>query len=155
MFLTTNLLDLNEYARAARICGEHLADASPENGQFLNNCAVAMDATGRADEAERLFRRAIALGEGTNVYANFGRFLGRLGRREEAQAVFEEAIARETGDAMRHVRRGQMLATVHPEDPDAAKAEFEAALRVSPGFRLAIVWLDSLAKDAARRGPSN
>jgi Flp pilus assembly protein TadD len=116
----------------------------PENGQFLNNCGLAARQLGRMDEAERDFRRAIALGEGTNVYANLGSLLARQGRTAEAEQVFEEAIAREPSEPMRLVRRGQMLAVVHPERADEARAAFAEALRIQPGFKPAESWLARL-----------
>src|SRR5581483_11604080 len=144
MQLTSSLLARGEHARIARLCAEHAGDPSPENGQFLNNCGLAAKALGRYEDAERLFRRAIALGEGTNVYANLGGLLARLGRPAEAETIFEQAAARETDEAMRHVRRGQMLAIVHPDRGAEARAEFQAALRVSPGFKPAVSWLERI-----------
>jgi len=110
----------------------------------FNNCGLAAKTLGRYDEAERMFRRAIALGDATNVYVNLGAMLARVGRRDEAEQVFEEAIAREQSEAMQHVRRGQMLAIVHPERVGAARAGFEAALPVSPGFKPVESWLARL-----------
>jgi tetratricopeptide (TPR) repeat protein len=144
MQLTTKLLNRGDAARVVALCGEHLPDVQPENGQFLNNCGLAAKSLERFDEAERMFRRAIAIGEGTNVYANLGGLLARQGRLAEAEQVFEEAMARETSEAMRQVRRGQMLVIVHPERVAEARAAFEEALRIQPGFKPAESWLARL-----------
>jgi Flp pilus assembly protein TadD len=65
---------------------------SPHKARGFNNVAMALEAGGRAGEAEAAYRRAIAV-EPDYIYArvNLGRLYGLAGRYREAVAVLEEA----------------------------------------------------------------
>jgi hypothetical protein len=57
-----------------------------------------------------------------------------------AHAV-QAAIDSEPNQAMRHVRRGEMLLRAEPSDFTGARAEFNAALAIDPSFTTARDWL--------------
>ena len=140
MQLTTELLHQGRAADVMTTCRDHLAD-SPDHAQFHNNCATAAMRIGRYEEAERWYRRAIALGAGSVGHANFARMLLKIGRTDDARTEYRAAVDAESNAAMRHVRQGEMLVALSPDRPDAARAEFRAALSIDPEFQPARDWL--------------
>jgi protein O-mannosyl-transferase len=140
MQLTTELLHQGRFADVLAACRDHLAD-SPDHAQFHNNCATGAMRVGQWNDAERLFRRAIALGAGSVGHANFARMLLKIGRVDDAGSEYRAAVEAEPNVAMRHVRQGEMLLALSPDQGDAARAEFRAALAIDPDFQPARDWL--------------
>jgi Flp pilus assembly protein TadD len=97
---------------------------------------------GALDEAERRFRKAIALNPVfADAYNNLGALLIEAGRSSEAGAVIERAVRLSPGDAQLHFNLGLALETL---EPARAAREYREALRLRPGLpgaaiRLAIV----------------
>ena len=140
MQLTTELLHEGHFADVLTACRDHLADA-PDHAQFHNNCATAAMRVGHYEDAERWYRRAIALGAGSVGHANLARMLVKIGRVDDAGVEYRAAVEAEPNAAMRHVRQGEMRLALSPASPDAARAEFRAALAIDPDFQPARDWL--------------
>ncbi|MGI5155503.1 tetratricopeptide repeat protein [Microbispora sp. CA-102843] len=96
---------------------------------------------GRADEALSLVRSAIDLAERDLppdahpvhrmvLFANRAQLLARLGRREEALADFDRAVAIDPGFPDHYLDRGNLLFEMGRTD--AALADYETAMRVGP-----------------------
>jgi tetratricopeptide (TPR) repeat protein len=145
MQLTTELLRLGKHGETMRFCREHLP-TNASHAQFHNNCATAAGRLGQNAESEELYRKAIALGAGAVGHANLARHLARIGREGDALVEFEAAVEAEPNEAMRHVRRGEMLLHSPSGGVEAARAEFRAALAMDPEFSVAHDWLGRLAR---------
>lgn len=99
---------------------------------FHSNLGDALRESGRNDEAEDQYRKAIARGGRTpEVYNNLGITLLQLGRDEEAAAAFEESLRRRPG----HPGAASNLAGVMVRLGRASEAlaYADAAIAVSPG----------------------
>ncbi len=82
-----------EYA-SARFCFERAATLAPNYDVLEINLAILEGATGNMSEAERHFRRALALNSATaTVHFYFGRWLFENGRNTEAAAELSTAVA--------------------------------------------------------------
>ena len=82
-----------DYTRA-RFCFERAATLAPNYDVLEINLAILEGATGNKAEAERHFRRALALNSATaTVHFYFGRWLFENGRNTEAAAELSTAVA--------------------------------------------------------------
>lgn len=145
MQLTTELLRLGKNEEIVGLCRTYL----PQNtghAQFHNNCATAAMRTDRFNDAETYYRQAIALGAGAVGHANLARMLARVNRMADAEVEYRAAIEAEPNEAMRHVRRGELLLRTQADGGVAARAEFDAALAMDPNFPPARQWLERLGR---------
>ena len=90
---------------------------------------------GRADDAERSFREAIRLSRGRatpgeDPRVDFGSFLYRQGRTEEALAPLQEAADAESSQARAQMELGRVLLQL--DRVGAAAAALEKAVRLDP-----------------------
>jgi protein O-GlcNAc transferase len=100
----------------------------PELHHLLGNALVAL---GRADDAERCYRRAVALDPRLRKsWNNLGNLAGARGDLDEALACYGRAIALEPS-APAHFNRGRLLTRLLRHDE--ALADFEAGARLDPG----------------------
>ncbi len=118
---------LDYYERAAR--------ANPSNPTILTNLGNVYLSTGRLAEAEAALRHAIevdAVGS-SNARVLLARTLVKAGRRDDARAALEGAIAANPNRVEAHRLLGALL----DESGDAAGAEarYREALRLEPGDR--------------------
>ncbi len=157
------MLAANRPADAAALL-EPIAGASldPRVHHALGN---ALAAQSRTDDAERCYRRAVALEPGfRKSWNNLGNLIGARGDLEEAFACYGRAIALEPS-APAHFNRGRLLARLGRHD-EAIK-DFEAGvqldrdharLRAELGVALARQhrWRDALPhlREAVARGES-
>jgi hypothetical protein len=105
---------------------------SPGSARAQNNLGLALEAAGRAAEAERAWRAAIAA-EPAHVFArvNLGRLYGRSGRLDEALRVLGEADALSPGDP--RVLNNLATAWWSKGDTAHAAALYLRALDADPG----------------------
>jgi predicted O-linked N-acetylglucosamine transferase (SPINDLY family) len=100
----------------------------------------AAEAENRLDEAERLYRAAIAADEGSaDGHMNLGNSLNARGERIAAIASYERALALDPDHVAAHYNLG--LALLGGEDPDKVVQHFRAALRSRETFTDAWVGL--------------
>ncbi|MFN8642148.1 MAG: tetratricopeptide repeat protein [Candidatus Binatia bacterium] len=138
------VLDLEmSYASAGRLadslalCARH-ADA-PAYGleRFFMNCGLRLERSGRLAEAEAFFRRGAGGVAPPPAYYSYGRYLVRVGRREEAARQYDLALSIERDPVRRHAIRAEMLLKLHPDRLDEALTEIDAALAQDPTFAIA------------------
>lgn len=95
--------------------------------------ALELARAGRLADAERGLREALAAGpRGPLALAELANVVAARGRREEALALFDEALALDASVARTHHNRAVTLAELRRHD--AAISGFDAALRLAPGF---------------------
>jgi tetratricopeptide (TPR) repeat protein len=120
-----------DYA-AARFCFERAATFAPNYDVLEINLAILEGATGNKPEAERHFRRALALNSATaTVHFYFGRWLFENGRDAEAAAELSTAVSINPADL--DARR--LLLSVYERQRNApgACAVATATLALVPG----------------------
>jgi protein O-mannosyl-transferase len=123
-----NFLSRADYANA-RVCFERAATLVPNYDILEINLGILDGATGRGPDAERHFRRAIALNSAT-AHFYYGRWLHENRRDREAVGRLVAAIAASPADLeARHllVRIYQSLA-----ESDSACSLARATLRIAP-----------------------
>ncbi len=105
--------------------------ADPDDDDTLRLWGDALVATGRAEEAVAMYRRALAIAP-DNVYAhhNLATALASSGRIEEALRHYREAARHDPRRAAAHANAGVLLAQLG-RSADAAQA-YRQALRVDP-----------------------
>ena len=123
------LLAARRPADAAALLEPHAATSDdPELHHLLGNALVAL---GRADEAERCYRRAVELEPLLRKsWNNLGNLAGARGDLAEALACYGRALALEPS-APAHFNRGRLLARLGRHDE--ALTDFEAGVRLDPG----------------------
>lgn len=141
--LASAYLEAGRTTDAARVCDERLGQHA-ESAKLQTVCGVLYDDLHRNADAEAAYLRAIELGLGAPAHANLARFYDHLGRRQEAEREYEQAVETESDPAYRHYRRGQSLLRFHPERRADAAAEFEQALAIQPRFTAARLALRGL-----------
>jgi protein O-GlcNAc transferase len=104
------------------------SSVDPEVHHLLGNARAAL---GRADDAERCYRRAVELEPRfRKSWNNLGNLAGARGDLDEALACYDRALALEPS-APTHFNRGRLhLRLGRPID---ALADFEAGVRLDPG----------------------
>ena len=125
-----NFMSRTDYANA-RICFERAATLVPNYDILEINLGILDGATGRASDAERHFRRAIALNSATaTAHFYYGRWLHENRRDREAVGRLVAAIAASPADLeARHllIRVYQSLA-----EKDSACSLARETLRIAP-----------------------
>jgi tetratricopeptide (TPR) repeat protein len=103
--------------------------ADDYRGQYEQVLGSVLVQQGRFEEAEAHFRRALELGR-PDARASLGDVLRRLHRDDEALELLREGARAPSADAYAHRSLAVALAGRH--DFAAARAEFEAALKLDP-----------------------
>jgi tetratricopeptide (TPR) repeat protein len=106
----------------------------PNNARALDQLGLAYQQLGKTDEAESVFRRAIALG-GSNAdeaqaRIDLGSLLVETGKSADAVAVLTEAVRMEPNDMRAHRELGK--AFLRAGEPGKAQTELEAARQLDP-----------------------
>jgi Tfp pilus assembly protein PilF len=110
--------------------GKILRPSRPDADALVRDALAHLEA-GRADEAERLLYRALALQpESAEIHNNLGNALRRAGRVEGAINAYRSAIALAPGLAAAHFNLG--LATLQRGEAAAAAQCFRTALKAQP-----------------------
>jgi len=120
-------------------------DETQRAGTLFNNWALTLSLLGRPLDAERVFRRAIAIGKSDEkdenavspmLLLNYGRALGDLGRYDEARDYVRRAAAGARRSGLRVVQLQSLVvgagierATGNPGAAAAAIGELEPMLR--------------------------
>lgn len=106
---------------------------APESVEARHNLALALERTGRNDEAEKEYREVLRRKPGTESTAlNLGALLHRAERYDEAAVVYREALAR-VADSLR-LRNNLAEALRAGGRPADARREFEAILASDPSY---------------------
>lgn len=109
------------------------SEATVEDRQALLVRAQRAFERGADDEAIGAWREALRTGDDAQVRANLGSALLRAGRKEEARAELERALAARPGDARAWCDWGEVL-RVRFGDGRAAEAAFRRAVELAPGM---------------------
>jgi len=123
--------------KTARIAPQHLS-------VFLNLASLVAKNASRLDEADALYRQAIAMrNDYVQAYINRGDILLRMNKTEEALAVYEAALAHDANNADIHynlgvVRLQQQQLSDRP-DVTAALVHFDAALYLDPDHSQSLI----------------
>ena len=114
--------------------------AAPASGVAEHNLAGALGDQQRFAQSEAATRRAFAKGlDAPETWLVHARALQGIGRLDEAEAAFQQAIARRPGYAEAHGDLAQLI-WMRTADADSATAVIDAAIRANPadiGLRLA------------------
>lgn len=137
--------DQGNYEAAKREYRRLLQHYSDHTRTLINLADIA-EATGDATEAHVLLRRAVDTSpHQAYPYSYLGRYLQQHGRREEARAAYERALAIEA-NALTHYRLGTLL--LQQGDEAAARDQFVQALRLEPYDSKSLRKLARLALEA-------
>ena len=99
----------------------------------FNSLGAALQESGRAAEAERVYRQALAIWPNVaEIYCNLGNALHDLGKFEEAEQVCRQALAINPGRAVAHNILGSVLQSL--ERPEEAEQACLHALSIQPGY---------------------
>jgi tetratricopeptide (TPR) repeat protein len=139
------LTNAARYDEAAAGCDGQLAREGGSAQLFLN-CGVTYGMLRRDDDAFRAYRRAADMGLGPIAHANIGRLHLTRGERAEAEREFRASAEAEVDPARRHYRNGDLLVRFYPDRRAEARAEFEAALALQPGYGAAREALQKLGR---------
>jgi Tfp pilus assembly protein PilF len=134
MALTAATLARNQVWRDELALWSDSVAKSPGSARAQNNLGLALEAAGRAAEAERAYRAALAASP-AHVFAriNLGRLYGQSGRIEEALRVLGEADSLSPGDPL--VLNNLATAWWSRGDTARAAALYLRALAIDPGAR--------------------
>jgi Flp pilus assembly protein TadD len=116
----------------------------PQNMVLRNNCAVLLEVTGSAADAERVLREMLADDASLpQPFKNLGDLCYRSGRYEEASTFFERAAALDPalGDDL-FFKLGNLA--FRGRDTARARACWERCVALNPGHQLARTNLDTL-----------
>jgi tetratricopeptide (TPR) repeat protein len=135
-----------EHVRLVRVAFRHFAEAWPEHPDLWNNYALAALNDGRWEEAERAYRRALALRpEDPSLHNDLGILLEGLGRLHEAERRYREACRLAPEDGVCRTNLADVLAALGRADE--AKAAYRAAERLAPEkWYYHRLWIRRLAK---------
>jgi Flp pilus assembly protein TadD len=87
----------NDWVRAEEACNKAIALA-PERMEVHANLGNVLIGTGRAEQAETVYRKALAIGESAEAWLGLGTALGMLGRDTEAEPALSTAFRMKPGD---------------------------------------------------------
>ncbi len=139
--------DQKRYDAAKREYRRLLHD-HPQHARSLINLADIADAEGDAARAYVLLLRAVdAAPEQAYPYSYLGRYLQRHGRRHQARAAYERALAIEE-DSLTHYRLGTLWLEL--DRPADAMAAFTRAVDLDPDNSNALYQLAALSMKAGR-----
>jgi protein O-GlcNAc transferase len=105
------------------------------DSQQLFTAAAAAQAAGNWSEADRLYREALAGAPVPEMLVNHGNLLARLGRREEAMARYDQALAGNPGLVPALYNRGGLLSEM--KRFEEALASYDRALARQPDMTAA------------------
>jgi len=109
-----------------------LARIAPKSWKVRLGMAQALEALGRAADAEREFRQVLTMpGPDAQTGVAFGLFLVRQGRFDEAVAPLEEVVKRFPASSEGHLHLGRAL--MEQGKIDGAIVQLERAVALSPG----------------------
>lgn len=115
---------------------EEALRAAPQFGYVLYKMGKLLASQGEYAEAEARFEQALNLDpDNQDLYYLMGRELVAQGREDEGRGYFERALALNPDDARVH---NDLALLVSNEEPEAAIAHFESALKIAPNFTLAL-----------------
>lgn len=115
-----------------------LLKALEYDANFVNahvGLGILYENMGEKARAEQHYQRALAINaQDTRTRNNYGQFLCRDGRHQDAQAQFEAALGNPLNDApfLTHTFAG--LCALNAKDPVRAVAQLGAALQANPQF---------------------
>lgn len=138
-----------------------------KDAEIRQHLAAALEALGRAAEAERAYRQAVALApEDAGAASQLGAFLRLAGKAEEAERVLRAARDRDPALAAPAYHLAALL--IQAERPDAALREAEAAHDLAPDDADILIVLgvarqhgrdfggaEAAFREVARRHPGN
>jgi len=138
-FTAKNLLPKGEESggRTARVAPQHLS-------VFLNLASLIAKDPSRLEEADHLYRQAIAMrNDYVQAYINRGDVLLRMNRTSEALAVYESALAHDSNNADIHYNLGVVRLQQQQQQPQqdvtSALAHFDAALNLDPDHSQSLI----------------
>jgi tetratricopeptide (TPR) repeat protein len=134
--LAEALLAEGSYGRLVEVCDQRVADLL-ENWFLSNSCGVAYYQTGRLDDAEQAFIRALAGDNEPSARFNLAGMYLNAGRRSAAREQFEVAIEAEPNGFLREYRQADMLIQLFPTgrlQMLEAKGHLEKSLELQPQF---------------------
>jgi Flp pilus assembly protein TadD len=112
LYFGRTLYLLDRFEDAINVLRAALAN-HPRNGQIYRIEAMALEASGKTDEAQTAFRQAISLDKGSppdeNPSIDYGIFLYRLGRAEAALDPLQAAVERYPDSARAQLELGCVL----------------------------------------------
>ncbi len=125
------LYALDRYAPSLEVL-EAAANRQPNAWRIRLGIAQALEAVGRSDEAEKSFRKAVALCRDSDPGPGvaLGLFLVRQGRFREATSPLEEVLKRFPNSADAHIHLGRAL--LEAENFAGAIPHLERAVALSP-----------------------
>ena len=127
---------------------ETILAGAPLDAEALQLLGQVRRRQGRQEQAEELYRRALAIDPGlAHVHHNLGNLLRVRGRNADALPHFEEAIRLKPNYADAHVNRGIALTAL--DRLDEAEKSYRRALHIQPGSMAAVQGLGVLLN---RRG---
>ncbi len=105
----------------------------PSSAHYHANLGLALQASGRLDDAIASYRQALSIGkESANTLNNLGNALAAKGQLEEAEDHYRRALRLEPGNAQTHNNLGNVL--MKWERTDEAAGQFREALRLQPSY---------------------
>lgn len=122
-----------------------MAKSKNKSAPFFWGTAVRHHRAGRLKEAERDYRRALALTPDADVLCNLGVVLKEQNRLAEASAALQSAIALNPGHAVAHYNLGNVLKDRGMTDD--SMASYRRAITANPGYAAAHFNLGNLLRD--------
>ena len=125
---------------------EQALQIKPDHSRANYVMAVLQTRLGNLPEAEKYYRRAVESNrENSQAVHDYGVFLCRQGRVDDAMAQFDQALANPLyrGDALTALRAGECL-TVNGRDQDAAEPYFRRALSINPEMAPALYQMSQI-----------
>ncbi len=118
---------------------EHALKLAPDHSEANHAMAALQERLGNNNQAERHFRQAVRSdAENSQAAHDFGTFLCRRGRVQEALEQYETALSNPLyrQPDITNLRAGECLIT--QGNAKAAEPYFRKALRINPGLSLAL-----------------
>ena len=135
---------------------ERVRSLRPASAAAVFNTGTALEALGRAAEAETRYREALRLDANYSpAHNNLGALALRAGRVAEARGAFERAVAADDGNADAHANLG--LTMIAAADSDAGLAQIRLALKGKPELLPGLMphaWLLAAHADRKARRPA-
>lgn len=130
-------------------CWQHLLDLDPSAVQVRNSLALVLERLKRTDEAESLYRQALAeLPNDANLHTNLGLLLENQDRLDEAEIHQRRALVLAPESAEIHSNLAGLLVRKH--QPGEAEQLYRAALQFRPEFAVGHSNLGVLLTDCGR-----